>query len=193
MEQEIWKYIILSDISYEWHYQASNLWRIKSLKYWKERMLILYYWNWYKRIRLGLEWKERQFSVHRIIAKLFLPNPDGKLYVNHINAVRCDNRVENLEWCTQKENIRHAWKMWLNKNNNFCTNHPMKWKFWNENIKSKSILQLSKEWEFIREWWSQREVKRGLGIAQSSISNCCQWKKMYAGGFIWKYKKHNVQ
>ena len=57
--------------------------------------------------------KRRQ--VHRLVADAFIPNPDGKPFINHIDANRTNNHIENLEWCTGSENARHSFKLGISK------------------------------------------------------------------------------
>ena len=65
----------------------------------------------YVNVCLCKENKKSGFAVHRLVANAFLPNPDGKPEVNHINGDRSDNRIENLEWVTRSENEKHAYRV----------------------------------------------------------------------------------
>ena len=71
----------------------------------------------YKKVVLTRNGKRRNFTVHRLVALAYIPNPECKPTVNHINGVKDDNRVENLEWSTYKEQKEHAMKLGLTTTN----------------------------------------------------------------------------
>ena len=124
IKKEIWKNIK----EFEGIYQISNLGRIKSI----ERQVsngkgqriitdkILKYRIWnnkYYQVKLSKKGKVTTHYVHRLVAETFITNEDkNKNVINHIDNNGLNNIVENLEWCTQKENVRHAW------NNGYCEN-----------------------------------------------------------------------
>ena len=64
----------------------------------------------YKMVGLNKNRIQTQVSIHRLVAIVFIPNPENKRTVNHINWIKTDNRVENLEWATDKENTLHYHK-----------------------------------------------------------------------------------
>jgi hypothetical protein len=63
----------------------------------------------YKRIILRIDGHKKNHFVHRLVAMTFLEKVEGKNFVNHINGIKTDNRLENLEWCTISENTKHAY------------------------------------------------------------------------------------
>lgn len=102
IENEIWK-----DIKgYEGLYQISNLGRVKSFKTKKNKyMTPKDDSRGYLQIQLvNKEGIRKTIKIHRIVAETFIPNPENKPCVDHINTIKKDNRVDNLRWCTKKEN-----------------------------------------------------------------------------------------
>lgn len=94
---------------YEDIYDISSMGSVYSRKFRKTMALNLER-KGYVSVELWKEGKNKRCKVHRLVAITFIPNPDNKRTVNHINSIRSDNRVDNLEWATQSENIIHAFK-----------------------------------------------------------------------------------
>lgn len=160
--KEIWK-----DVKgYEGRYQISNIGRIKSLErdkwsgtvYFKSKEIILS-----QSIKDGYyacSFLKKFISPHRLVAIAFIPNPENKPCVNHINGIKTDNRVENLEWVTYKENVNHSDRIGLR--NVKGENSPL------AKLKMHEVLEireLHKKGDML-----QKDIARKYGVTAPAIS-----------------------
>ena len=122
LPHEIWRDVR----DYEGLYQVSNYGRIKSFRR-NAPMIFIRYKDAKGYFSVGLKKrnvKAKYTKAHQIVAQAFIPNLKSKPQVNHIDGNKLNNRVGNLEWVTQKENIRHAYNIGLGKSG--CENHNAK-------------------------------------------------------------------
>ena len=162
---EVWKTVVIDGVTYD-GYEVSNYGKVRSLNYnrtgkvqelkpCKDR-------NGYLTVVLCQKDKQRSFLVHRLVACTYIPNPENKPTVNHINENKEDNRVENLEWATMKEQVQHGTSL---------------------ERRSKKVLCV--ETGVIYD--STMEVERQTGLSHGNISKCCKGKYKTCGGYHWEY------
>ena len=184
---EIWK-----DIEgYEGAYQVSNLGRVRSLDRYTDRLdsvgnsrelfvkgkilkpAIMK--KGYLRVSLSIGHRQAtSLQVHRLVAQAFVQNPEKLPQVNHIDENKTNNRADNLEWVTNKENSNHG-----TRNKRIATGNAM------------PVIMMDKDYNELRRFESINEAARWLGGMHfvSAISRVCRGIKHHfiAGGYRWRY------
>lgn len=140
-------------------------------------------------VSLNHNGKSKTFTIHRLIAEAFIPNPLNKKFIDHINTIKTDNRIENLRWVTNKENsnniltLKHSSESTSKKWKDGCYNNR-------NNIHYRKVQQFDKEGNLIATYDSIVEAAKITGIDRSSISAVCLGtnpKRHTAGDYIWKH------
>lgn len=179
--EEIWR-----DVKgYEDIYQVSNKGQVKRLeivivdkndkKYHKKERILKgsIDGNGYLQVQLyDDKGRKKSLRVNRLVAEVFISNIENKSQVNHKDENKTNNRVENLEWVTAKENCNYGTR--------------------NERLakaRSKSVIQYTKDKVLVKVWPSTCEAGRQLEISQGNICNALQGRYKTCGGYIWKYVK----
>ena len=128
-----------------WSYRSK-----KFLKLAKEK-------NGYMSVCLSEEGRKKKYSIHRLVAEAYIPNPLGLSDVNHKNEDKSKNYINNLEWLSRKNNVRYSQATPV-----YC-------------------IELNRTFD------STREVETELGINHTSVGDVCKGKRKTAGGYHWRY------
>lgn len=188
-EHEEWKDVI----GYEGLYQVSNIWRVRSLDrtinnkrgVYKRAGRIKAICNasgGYKFVGLCKNGIHKNILLHILVAKAFIPNPFCKRTVNHINCDKSDNRACNLEWATDSENIKHAYRNGLKQ-----STKAQLGKTGFKSSRGIPVLQIDRKTnKRICVFGSAQDAQRHTGVNYTDILYCCRGKLKTAGGFIWK-------
>ena len=148
---------------------VSNMGNVISYKSGVGRPLKVYHNNrGYQMVSAGSDHSPSRY-VHRLVAETWMPNPNHYKEVNHINGDKDDNSVENLEWTTRSENLRHAHRTGLKKHTGGPKGTPIR------------IVETGETFE------SLRECARRIGVSQPAISNCLAGRSQTCRGYHFEY------
>ena len=151
----------------------------------KHWMKLLYDKDDYLKLNLHKEGKCYCYRVHRLVALTFIPNPNNLPVVNHINSIRDDNRVENLEWCTTQQNNIHALECGNREYSSKEHLSNMSKKRWEREL--KPVEMYTKQGEYVKTFINAGEASKQTGIKRQYIVDICNGVWNSTGGYIFKY------
>lgn len=179
---EVWK-----DVNgYGGFYEVSNIGRVRSKQrvtdiqpychiVRKPRILKAQFNGNYYRVVMSVEGKFRQVLIHRLVAEVFIPNPDNLPQVNHKDENMLNNNVWNLEWCTIQYNQSYGTK-------------PARQSLFMTRTVGRPVTQFSLDGKPIASYISVKEAQNKTGIGTTSIIAVCRGiNQRTAGGYLWRY------
>lgn len=177
--EEVWKDVV----GFEGMYEVSSLGNVRS----KERDVLYPYGGYHRRkskvisktvahknyykVTLHKDGTPTTCLVHQLVAKAFIENPQGYVVINHKDECGFNNRVDNLEWCTQKHNINYGTRTKRMKE-----------------TKGTTTYQYDADWNCVATYPSTAEAARQNNFGQGNISIACRNGHLYKG-FYWSYEQ----
>lgn len=116
----------------------------------------------YVRVSLQVNGRSKKMSVHRLVAKTFIPNPDNLPQVNHMDGDKQNNHVSNLEWCSGEHNIRHAYKLGLIPNNSGTKNNQSL-------LNDEQVLYIREVYKFRSKDFSGEALGKQFNVSPGTI------------------------
>ena len=190
MDNEKWKPMP----GYEENYLISNygnVWSIRNSRLLKPKETKA----GYLRVSPSVNGYRRECFIHRLVALAFIPNPDNKPTVNHLNENKKDNRVENLEWATNAEQNIYGTRIervvahtdWENRGIDYAA-VAAKHDYYNMNRKQmKPVLQFDEHGIFIARYDGLSAAARQVGVSAGHLCSCLKGERRTCGGYKWKY------
>lgn len=171
--------------------EFGNVYSFKTQKFLKPNITK----NGYYTVQLFNNGKGKRLLIHRIVAKMFIPNPNNYQQVNHKDENKCNNHVANLEWCTPKYNMNYgiAAKTRHSKINYKKISDKMKKSQMSVgNNNATPVLQFDKSGKFIKQFDCEIDAIKELKAKSNHISEVCRGKRKSFLGYFWKYKEREV-